>query len=231
MIHGSHEYFAERARFERRVSFLTLGLSLLGYALLFLLTRSPIGESLRRTDVLEHFGFEGPERFVERVELQSSGGVFGASAIPLNAVAVPDARRGGQRGRSTPHAEHAPPKRPSGFEGPGDAPNDLLARALRRAGNTPVFQSEELVVEQLVRPVYPEEARDRGIEGHVALMALVDTLGRVVDVELVNGEDSGLLERASAEAVWRCRFRPYRVGGVPREVYAVFRFAFRLTDR
>jgi hypothetical protein len=36
------------------------------------------------------------------------------------------------------------------------------------------------------------------------------------------------LERASSEAVWQCRFRPYRPQGRAREVYALFRFNFRI---
>lgn len=229
MIHGSQEYFLERARFERRISILTLALSLTLFTALLLFSVSPLARRLNETDVLEHFGFEGPERYVRRIELQADGG--GATRQHLRAIAIPETRRGGRSGRADSRSRHAPPAPPRGLPGPGDAAADLMARALRRAGETPVFQSEELVIEQLVRPVYPEEARDHGIEGRVALMALVDTMGRVVNVDLVSGEEGGALERASAEAVWRCRFRPYRVRGAAREVYAVFRFAFRLTDR
>jgi TonB family protein len=231
MIHGSQEYFLECARFERRLSLLTLALSVVLLCALALFAASPFARRLNETDVLEHFGFEGPERFVRRIELQADGDALGATRLPLHAIAIPEAHRGGRRGRADSHAQNAAPAPHRGLPGPGDAAAELMARALRRAGDTPVFQSEELIIEQLVRPVYPEEARDRGIEGRVALMALVDTLGRVVNVDLVSGEEGGALERASAEAVWRCRFRPYRVSGAAREVYAVFRFAFRLTDR
>jgi hypothetical protein len=37
-----------------------------------------------------------------------------------------------------------------------------------------------------------------------------------------------MLEEAAERAVFQCRFRPYRVGGETRTVYAVFRFVFRL---
>ena len=36
------------------------------------------------------------------------------------------------------------------------------------------------------------------------------------------------LDHASRDAVMQCRFRPYRRDGENREVYAVFRFAFRI---
>ena len=41
-----------------------------------------------------------------------------------------------------------------------------------------------------------------------------------------SGED--LLDRAATDAVKQCKFRPYRVEGAAREVYAVFRFSFRI---
>jgi hypothetical protein len=36
------------------------------------------------------------------------------------------------------------------------------------------------------------------------------------------------MDQASWDAVMHCKFRPYRVEGEAREVYAVFRFAFRI---
>ena len=94
----------------------------------------------------------------------------------------------------------------------------------------PIFQSDELVIEELVRPVYPEDARERGIEGRVAVIAHVDTLGRVVEAEVMNPSGEAQLDAASRAAVLRCRFRPYRTGdrGPAQEVYAVFRFSFRI---
>ena len=38
------------------------------------------------------------------------------------------------------------------------------------------------------------------------------------------------LEVAAEKAVRQCRFRPYRVNGKLSEVYAVFRFSFRIYD-
>jgi len=38
------------------------------------------------------------------------------------------------------------------------------------------------------------------------------------------------LDAASRVAVLRCRFRPYRVDDHVQEVYAVFRFSFKIYD-
>ena len=51
---------------------------------------------------------------------------------------------------------------------------------------------------------------------------------QVVAVDLMGSTGERALEKAATEAVWQCRFRPYKVGGAVHEVYAVFRFAFRI---
>jgi len=227
MTHGSQGYFIERARFERRVSALSLAVSCVMLGGLWLVQHSPPLQRVLNDP--SRFGFEGPDRFVRRIELRSSGDQAGALRRPSYPVIIPDTRKGGGRSGARTRSPNAEPELHRGAIGPGDATTDALAQALRRAGGVPVFQSTELVIEELVRPAYPDEAREHGIEGKVAVMALVDTVGRVVGVELLGGDPFGLLERASSEAVWRCRFKPYRVAGGPaREVYAVFRFAFHL---
>jgi len=119
-------------------------------------------------------------------------------------------------------------RRGPAFDGTGDASNDLLARALAEQGRVPIFQSDELIIEELVRPLYPEDARARGIEGRVAVLAHVDTLGLVTEAEVMDASGEPQLDLASRDAVMQCRFRPYRRDGETREVYAVFRFAFRI---
>ena len=79
-----------------------------------------------------------------------------------------------------------------------------------------------------MRPSYPEEARSKGIEGKIAILALVDTLGQISEVEVVSGTELNELALASTEAVMKCRFRPYMVDGRVSEVYAMFRFNFRI---
>ena len=85
-----------------------------------------------------------------------------------------------------------------------------------------------MLIEHATTPAYPREQIDAGIEGRVMVQALIDTTGRVVDVQLLASTGVAPFERSSAEAVWQYRFRPYRPEGVTREVYAVFRFAFRI---
>ena len=91
-----------------------------------------------------------------------------------------------------------------------------------------MFHSEELVIERLVNPEYPEEARAKGIEGPVVLVAHVSETGSVIGVEVMESDGERQLELAAAAAVWQCRFRPYQTEGRAQDVYAVFHFRFRL---
>jgi TonB family protein len=120
-----------------------------------------------------------------------------------------------------------PETRPT-IEGPGDALENMLARATARRSDVPVVLPDQLVIDKLVRPVYPEEAREKNIEGKVSVLALVDTTGAVVEVDVVGDSAHHLLEQAAVSAVWQCRFRPYRIAGKPREVYVVIPFNFTI---
>ena len=227
MVHGTDSYFAERARNARRLSITaaTLGLLLLG---LLPLGRTPPIQKLINDPV--RFGFEGPEQYVRRITLQALPG-DAQNMQDLGAVREHSTRRGGS---PTPAAARssspAPPENRLRVLGPGESEEDLLARAFHRRSDVPVFQSEELVIEKLVKPAYPDHALTQEIEGHVAVMALVDTNGRVVEVQVLASDLLADREfgQAASEAVWRCEFRPYNPQGKRQEVYALFRFNFTI---
>jgi TonB family protein len=230
MVHGTSTYFVERARFERRVSLMmaTVAVAFLGAQLLLMLP--PVRASLaRHVPVLDprRWGFEGPNQYVRRIVLQSSGS-GGSVRTPIVTYVPHQALKGGHSAKRTSTSPSAVPEIRRPRVGPGDSPADLLTRARSLYREAPVVQSEDLVIEHLVRPVYPEGARDHNIEGRVAVVALVDTFGTVVNVDLLKGSGESQLDRAAAAAVWKCRFRPYSERGRLQEVYAVFRFAFRI---
>ena len=230
MVHGTAGFFRERARFERRLSLFCAGVALafLGFQILLELPRLRAALA-RHVPVLDprRWGFEGPEQYVRRIELRSSG-TGGDPRTPLITWVPRQAIKGGSpplRPSTSPRAVPEP-RRPR--IGPGESVQDLLTRARSLYREAPVVQSEDLVIERLVKPAYPEDARQRDIEGRVAIVALVDTTGRVVRVDLMKSSGEGQLDRAATDAVWKCRFRPYRLGGRLQEVYAMFRFAFRI---
>ena len=226
MAHGIQSYFAERARNARRVSLTSaaIGLGMLGA---LGLGRLPQVQALINDPV--RFGFEGRQQYVRRITLENLPG-RAQTLRDLGQVLERSSQRGGARTPAASKTQAAEPETRPRALGPGDSPEDLLARAFSRRSDVPVIQSEELVIDRLVRPVYPAHAYDHDIEGRVAVLALVDTVGRVVEVQVLASDAQARREfgEAASEAVWRCQFRPYRVKGRAREVYALFRFNFTI---
>ena len=226
MEHGSIGFFDERRRNLRRLSVLSLCVGLALLAPMLALRLTPLGKRTRELDIMR-FGFAGPPRYVELMQIE---------AAPTNLRELRDVGRvtvqSGRTGSKGPKAR--PVERDLGLlsaRRPGDSGDeglDLVARAIASRGSVPVMQSSDLVIETLVRPEYPDEARARGIEGHVAVLARVDTLGNVAEAEVMTPSGESVLDLASRTAVMSCRFRPFVRDGRRSEVYAVFRFAFRI---
>jgi TonB family protein len=228
MTHGVEGYFIERARSTRRVAVLAFGLAILLSTPLIALTfppfQHPMREFLRRTT---RFGYEGPDQFVRRITLQQLSGVHPVMR-EMGAVDTRQERPGGAvRARRTENPRAQPETRPNTI-GPGLTDADMTQRAVSRLANVPVVQSEELIIVYASKPTYPPNESERGIEGRVMVQALVDTTGHVVDVQLLASTGVAAFESSAAEAVWQYRFRPYRPGGMASEVYALFRFSFRI---
>jgi TonB family protein len=225
MVHGIDEFYLERTRFERRVSITTISVSLLFLGSLWLATVPAVRHRLSRD--VARFGFEGRDQFVQRIMLEAAGPLNLQARRGLTLVQR-QAIRGGTEIRGRSRSPHAIPVVSDHRTGPGESTEDLLTRARAIYRSAPVIQSEDLVIERLIRPLYPEDARNRNIEGKVALVALVDTSGHVASVDIMDSTGERELERAATEAMWQCRFRPYLVRGEVHEVYAVFRFSFRI---
>ena len=222
LTHGIDTYFGEFFANRRRVAVVLLAVSATLGALIVIAGRhaSQVLDDPRR------FGFEGPKQWVERIRLeeiaeQESPGLFQITYLTA------ESRKGGrkpQRVSTNPQAEPEVTK----VVGIGEDEVDLLAKARMLALDGPVIRSEDLVIERLVRPDYPEEARDKNIEGVVELVALVDTTGSVEQIQIVGGTREPMLEHAAAKAILECRYRPYRVRDEARRVWAAFRIAFSL---
>jgi TonB family protein len=227
MTHGSQHYFEERARFEARLAAITFAVAVSFLAVLLLFEATPIRELLNDP---ERFGFEGPSNFQQRIELEN----FMARANQSEGLGLeytPRAVRGGggsPHGRSRSHEGKPVPQ--LGPLGPGDENISQRQRSARRMSSVPLVRSDELIFERLVRPSYPDEALAKGIEGRFAVLALIDTTGRVVDVQVQSGDPEGLLEREAAAAVRECVIRPYRVNGVAQQIVARFPFNFYLRN-
>jgi TonB family protein len=88
----------------------------------------------------------------------------------------------------------------------------------------PAEQETRRVVE--VRPVYPEIARQSGIEGTVSMRVLINKDGGVEKVDVLSGEQA--LQDAAVTAVRGWHYRPYMLEEKPVPVVTVVNLEFRL---
>ncbi|MBD3222949.1 TonB family protein [bacterium] len=79
-----------------------------------------------------------------------------------------------------------------------------------------------------VNPEYPYQARERGIEGYVAVKVLVSEDGSVRQVNVLKAKPKGVFDTAVRRAVPNWRFKPGEVGGEPVTAWVTTTLHFRL---
>ena len=79
-----------------------------------------------------------------------------------------------------------------------------------------------------IPPIYPYQARRRGVEGWVAVRFLVDTQGRVRHLQITRAQPPGVFESAVRRALAQWRFRPGVKDGRPVETWVSTTIRFRL---
>jgi TonB family protein len=80
-----------------------------------------------------------------------------------------------------------------------------------------------------VKPVYPQSARDAGIEGKVTLQGLIGADGTLLGLTPLNNVDRDLT-KAALEAVKQWRYRPTLLNGEPVEVLTTIGVEFKLSQ-
>jgi protein TonB len=68
-----------------------------------------------------------------------------------------------------------------------------------------------------IDPDYPQQAKDRGIEGWVQFRFTVTKEGRVKDVVIVDSKPKGMWDRETLRAVNNWRYQPALKDGKPIE--------------
>lgn len=83
-----------------------------------------------------------------------------------------------------------------------------------------------------VRPRYPQEALQRGIEGHVKLAFTINRAGSVENIRVLEASPPGVFEREARSAAARWRFAPRTENGraVDREAFKTLYFKIRKGD-
>lgn len=88
----------------------------------------------------------------------------------------------------------------------------------------------EVVPLNEVLPEYPDQARRRGIEGHVKLAFTITAQGRVENIRVVESSPANVFDRSARRAAARWRFAPRTENGQTVEREAVKTLEFRLTQ-
>ncbi len=76
------------------------------------------------------------------------------------------------------------------------------------------------------QPIYPQQARQSGIEGKVIVQATVDKSGTVTSARVVDGPF--LLRQSAQDAVLRRRYKPYLLHGDPAEFQTLVTLNYKL---
>ena len=79
------------------------------------------------------------------------------------------------------------------------------ATAINSADITPVYDARHL---NNPTPIYPEIARQRGIEGEVLLKVLVSAQGRALRVDIIKSSGSQILDFSAQDAIKNWQFIP-----------------------
>jgi TonB family protein len=88
----------------------------------------------------------------------------------------------------------------------------------------PAEQQKRLIQE--VRPVYPDVARNAGIEGTVSMRVLIGREGNVEQISVLSGEQA--LQEAALKAVRQWTYQPLLLDGKPVSVVTTVNLEFRL---
>ena len=93
----------------------------------------------------------------------------------------------------------------------------LLGLWVVLAGACAHLEPQPPVLIQEVPPVYPEKARQAGVEGRVIIEFLIDRDGVPRQLQVVEAPPGGWFEEAALEAVAQWRYRPATRLGRPVE--------------
>ncbi len=116
-------------------------------------------------------------------------------------------------------------KAPSGTA--GDQPGGVPVLPAPSPGTVRISQPvlEHLVIKK-VPPQYPEDARQKRVEGQVYVRAVIDKNGDVREVSLIAGHP--LLAPSALEAVKQWKFKPYLLNHRHVEVETLISVNFQL---
>lgn len=79
-----------------------------------------------------------------------------------------------------------------------------------------------------IRPIYPSDAKDDGVEGTVVMLITVSPNGKISHVKIVEGSGDRRLDRAAEQTVKMWEYEPALRDGIPAEATIRVRVQFRI---
>jgi TonB family protein len=118
-----------------------------------------------------------------------------------------------------PHVAPPPAPQHTTATTPPDTSNSWPASAVKVP---PAVMEKNLLVSRV--PAYPEAAKASRVQGSVIVQALITKTGAVSRLRVVQGDTR--LRTAALDAIYRQRYRPYLVNGVPVDVVTTISMSF-----
>jgi len=179
---------------------------------------------LERSRIIEKkfIGYEGEQAKTPRVEIitpeTGQEDRFNRRHNPLRLTETEK--------RTTRQKEEDPGKKEKETEIPDEIEVEPDKYFRSYPSHTRVPYSEDYVILKMVKPEYPQEAMDKGIEGYVIIEVLIGEDGKVKEAWTRKVYGSESFREASMEAIQEFVFRPKLKDGKPQEFWISFIFKF-----
>lgn len=210
----------DRKRNKRLLLIIPIGLIVL-LVILFSLERSKV------VDRIFTVGYEGPPVFIPTITIIEEKGIESDVAMPerhhmvAQNVVLEDER---------PEDDEAKKKSSESRE-ELDEPilDDQTGKAHLSSYKTraEVPYREDYVILKMVKPEYPPEAIEQGLEGYVVVELYIDTDGTVAEAWVRSAYGDNCFETASLFAVRKFLFRPIIENGEPIPFWVSFLITFK----
>ena len=82
-----------------------------------------------------------------------------------------------------------------------------------------------------IKPNYPDKGAERGVEGNVVLLLLIDEAGAVKEVTVMEANPEGVFEESALSAFREARFAPAQKSGRVVKSRVLIRVSYELNDR
>ena len=82
-----------------------------------------------------------------------------------------------------------------------------------------------------IKPVYPDEGGEKGVEGNVVLLLLIDEAGAVKEATVMEANPEGIFEESALAAFREARFAPAQKNGRAVKSRVLIRVSYELNDR